>query len=258
MTAHTATERHRPPSAALGGLIRLEARMTWREPAGLLAGLVLPVFFLVVFSTVPTFEHPAADPRFTIAAYLVPLWICMAVSIIALLTLPIPLARDREIGWLRRVSTTPVPPQWLLAARAGVDTVMAVVAVAVLTLGSVAFFGMAAPGRPAGYVLAAVLLIAAMFAIGLLVAAVAPSSRAAAGLGTVALYPLLFFGGLWVPRESMAPALRTVSDYTPLMAASRALRDAMVGVFPATSSLLVLAGWAVVCGLAAVRSFRWE
>jgi len=198
------------------------------------------------------------EPRLTLFAYYVPVWIMLAVSLIALITLPIPLVRDREIGWLRRVSTTPVPRHWLLAAHTVVEAVLALLSVAVVTIGGMVFFGMAAPGQPGGYVLAAVLTIAAVFGIGLLVAALAPTSRAAGGIGGVILYPLLFFGGMWIPRESMAPALRTISEFTPLNAAGQAMRDAMLGSFPAATDLLVMLGWAVVCGAAAIRFFRWE
>jgi ABC-2 type transport system permease protein len=199
-----------------------------------------------------------ADPRFTVSAYLMPMWIALAVSLIALFCLPVPFVRDRESHWLRRISTTPAPPSWLLGAHTVVNLVLALLAVAVLTIGGGAFLGMAAPDQLAGYVVAALLLVTAMFAVGLLVNAVAPTPGVAAGLGNAVYILLLFFGGLWIQRQDMAPALRAISDFTPLMAAGQALRGAMIGIFPTASQLLVLVGWTVVCGAAAIRFFRWE
>ena len=208
----------------------------------------------------PSFRTGAAPGgvHLTLSAYLLPLWICLAVSLIALLVLPMSLVRDRERGWLRRISTTPAPPSWLLIAHTMVNAALAVLALAVLTLGDIAFFGVHAPANPGGYLLAALLLTTSMLAVGLLLAAVAPTSRAAAGLGNLVLYPLLFLGGLWVSRENMAPVLRTIGDYTPLSAASQAMRSAMLGAFPSAANLLVLLGWTAAFGLAAVRLFRWE
>lgn len=258
MTAHTATQDYRPPAGAFGRLVALQVRMTWREPWLPLLGLVLPFGFLIAFSTVPSFAKPyPPDPRLTVSAYLMPMWIALALSFIALFALPQPFVRDRENHWLRRISTTPAPPSWLLGAHTLINAVLALVAVAVLTLGSVAFFGMVV-GQPAGYALAALLFVTAMFALGLLVTAVARTAGVAAGLANALFFPLMFFGGLWIQRPDMAPTLQAISDYTPLMAASQALRDAMLGSFPSVSNLLVLAGWTVVCGLAAVRFFRWE
>lgn len=255
----TALVPGRPPARALRTLVALETKMAWREPAGLLLGLALPLFFLVVFGAVPTFRMPAPmDPRVSLFTYFVPMWICLSASLIALFSLPIPLVRDREKGWLRRISTTPLAPSWLLAAQTVVNGVLALLAVAVLTLGSTALFGMPAPVAPVAYALAALLLITAMFAIALLLAAVAPTSRAVAGLGNLVLYPLLFFSGIWLPRESMAPVLRTISDLTPLGAAGQALRTAALDGVPPAGSYVVLAVWTVVLGGAAIRFFRWE
>jgi len=50
-------------------------------------------------------------------------------------------------------------------------------------------------------VLSLALVIAAMFAIGLLITAIAPTPQVAGVLGAVCLDPLLFFAGLWVPRQ---------------------------------------------------------
>ena len=76
---------------------------------------------------------------------------------------------------------------------------------------------------------------------GLTVCAVARSAGGAIVLGQLLFYPLLFFAGLWLPRQSMAPVLRDISDWTPLGAAVRALQNSMLGVFPSAQSLLVLA-----------------
>jgi ABC-2 type transport system permease protein len=70
--------------------------------------------------------------------------------------------------------------------------------------------------------------------------------------------PLLFFAGLWFPRERMPPVLQHISEWSPLGASVHALQDSMQGTFPSAQSLLVLAGWAVVFGFLAVRFFRWE
>jgi ABC-2 type transport system permease protein len=103
-----------------------------------------------------------------------------------------------------------------------------------------------------------VLTIAAMFAIGLWVSAIARTAGWAGAIGQLLFYPLLFFAGLWLPRERMASVLRDISDWTPMGAAVRSLHSSMLGTFPSAQSLLVLAAWAVVFGVLAVRFFRWE
>jgi ABC-2 type transport system permease protein len=115
-----------------------------------------------------------------------------------------------------------------------------------------------APRQPGGFILALVLTVGALFAIGLWIAAIARSANVASLIGNLLLFPMLFFGGLFVARQNMSPVLRDIGDWTPLGASAHALRDSMLGVFPAAQLLLVLAGYAVVFGVLAVRFFRWE
>ena len=69
---------------------------------------------------------------------------------------------------------------------------------------------------------------------------------------------MLFFAGLWWPRELMPAVLRDVSDVIPLGAAVEAIQDSMRGPFPPAAPLLVLTGWAVLFSMLAMRFFRWE
>jgi ABC-2 type transport system permease protein len=122
----------------------------------------------------------------------------------------------------------------------------------------VLFFGVRMPSEWGGFVLSALLCIAAMFGIGLLITALAPSPQVAGVLGTVLLYPLLFFAGMWTPKQNLSSALQHIGNYTPLDAAVQAMDAAMQGHFPPTRPLLVIAAYAVTFGIAAIRLFRWE
>lgn len=184
--------------------------------------------------------------------------ICMSLCLITLVSLPIPLVNNRQMGVLRRFSATPAPPSWLLAAQVIVNAALALISIVILMAGGGLYFGVRFTLAPAGFAVAAVLAVAAMFAIGMLIAALAPTPPVAAITGTVLLYPLLFFAGLWVPIQDMSPLLRHVSDYIPLGAAAQAMDAAMHGAFPPARPLLVMAACAAAFGVAAVRLFRWE
>ena len=95
-------------------------------------------------------------------------------------------------------------------------------------------------------------------AIGLLVAAVAPTGKAAQAIGMMLFFPSLFLGGVYIPRETMPAVLREIGDYSPLGATLKTMRDAWMGTEPRVAQLAIMAGYAVVAGLAATRLFRWE
>lgn len=245
-------------SRAFRALIRMEGVLAIRVPVGLGLGLVVPVILLVILGSFPDMTAPGPGGALSPLGQYVPVLICMVLTLIALVSLPIPLVLNREQGWLRRISTTPVHPGWLLAAQASVNLVLALMATVVLLVGGRLAYGVPLPGDPAGFVLAFILATAALFSLGLLITAVAPSAPVAAVIGTVLLYPLLFLAGLWAPRDTLSPIFRTVGDYTPLAAAAQAMQSAMTGSFPSALSLAVMVAWTLVAGLLAVRFFRWE
>lgn len=245
--------------SALTQLTRSETKLFFREPAGVFFTIVFPPLLLVILGLVPALREP--DPtlgglrRIDLFATII---VTMALTMFALNALPQSLATYRDKGILRRMRTTPVKPIMMLGAQLVSCMAMAVVVmVAMLVIGRLAFDVSLPRDLPAylvGYVLAAL----AMFALGLLVAALAPSGKAAGGIGTIMFFPILFFAGLWVPRAEMSDLLRTISDFTPLGAGVQSLSDAAAGHWPQLLHVAVMLGWTIVAGGLAARYFRWE
>ena len=248
-----------PPRAAFWRIVANEWRLTLRNPTGLVWGVGFPVLLLAIFGSLPATTTPevALGGLSFFEAYL-PVMIALSLALLALIGLPVPITSYRELGILRRMATTPVPPSWLLGAQVAVNLVLLLVAVLVVVAGGVGL-GARLQLQPLGFVLSVLLAAAAMFALGLWVGAIARTQRAAGGIGAALFYPMLFFAGVWLPREVMSPALKTVSDLTPLGSAVHAMDISMLtGQFPPVESLVVMAGWAVIFGWLSVRMFRWE
>lgn len=106
--------------------------------------------------------------------------------------------------------------------------------------------------------LSLVLGIAAMFTLGLAIAALAKTGGAARGMMAALFYPLNFFAGLYVPLELLPSPVQTIGHYTPLGAVVETIGNAWTGSFPPAGPLLALAGYAAVFGFIAQRFFRWE
>jgi ABC-2 type transport system permease protein len=244
---------------AFGKIVHNEARLAWRRPVGLIGGVGIPLLLVVIFGNLPSFHKSMASlGGLTIFDVYVPIMIVFALAMLALLGLPMPLASYRELGVLRRLSTTPVPPSWVLAAQSVVQLCVAVAAIVAIMAVSMAAFGAPAPANPGGFVLSIALSIAGLFPIGLMIAAISRSANAASVIGRLAFFPLIFFAGLWLPRPLMPAVLLDISNYTPLGAAVQAIQASMLQGFPPAAPLLVLAAYAVVFGFLARRFFRWE
>ncbi len=248
-----------PPRAAFRELLRTESLLALRQPTGLALGLGLPVLLLVIFGSIPAFGKPHSSlGGLTYFDVYLPVLVALVFAGLGLFSLPIPLASYRELGILRRLSTTPLPPSWVLAVQLIINLCLAVAAVVILVVTGVAAFGLRAPQNPAGFLIASVLSATALFAIGLWIAAIARTGRAGAAIGAGFFYPLMFFAGLWAPQQIMPPVLRDISDYTPLGASVQAIQDSVQGTFPPAAALLTMAAYTIMFGYLAVRTFRWE
>jgi ABC-2 type transport system permease protein len=247
-------------STAVVRLTIVESKLFVRDVMSLVMGVAFPALLLLLLGlAIPGFREVAddLDGLRPIDIY-VPIVLAVAIATIGVSVLPSYLATYRERGVLRRLSTTPVGPAKLLGAQFAVNGVAALVAVGLAVLVGTAGFGVDLPQQVLGFLLALVLGTAAMFALGLLVAAVAPNSKTANGIGMMVYFPMLFAAGVWTPGPVMPDVVRQASDFTPLGAASQAMQDAWSGSFPSALHLLVMAGYVLVTGALAARLFRWE
>jgi ABC-2 type transport system permease protein len=245
--------------SALTKLTVVESKLFLRDRVAAPLTLVLPLLLVIAFGLIPGIRDPDPDlggqaPLELVAA----IGVAIALAMLGLSVLPTVLATYRERGILRRLGATPVHPASLLGAQLVVSMAAAVVSIALLLgVGSLAV-GLPMPRQLAGFGLAFLLGLAALFTVGLLVAALAPTTRAATGIGMSLFFPSLFLAGVYVPREAMPPVLRHISDFTPLGAALQSFRDTWTGDLPRPLHLATMAGYAVLAGFAAARFFRWE
>ncbi|WP_305786807.1 ABC transporter permease [Symbioplanes lichenis] len=243
----------------LGKLTAQELRLFRREPAQVFFTVLFPALLVVILGAVPDFREPVgALGGLRIVDVYVAIAVVMALGSLGLQVAPPALATYRERGVLRRLAATPVRPAALLAAQLLTNLLAAVAAIALVLVTGRILYAVALPRQPVAYLVAFLACAGTALVLGLVIAAVAPSGKAANSIGTLVFFPLMFFAGLWTPREVFPEVLRRISDFTPFGAGERALVDAMTGSWPAWDSLTVLVAYILVAGLAAARLFRWS
>ncbi len=238
-------------------LIVAETRLLLREPISWILSIFLPTTILLVFGVILAPHRP--DPMFGGLRFIdvfAPSLVVIAMAILALQILPVRLTTYRERGILRRFSTTPVHPRRLLIAQVVVYSVTATLGVVLLIVVGNLAFDIRIPANPIGFVAAFGVGMAGLLAIGLLLAAVAPSTGVATAVGVLAFMVVLLLGGVYVPRAILPETLIRIGEYTP--PGVQGLQDAWVGATPQLLPLAVLAVLAVVFGAIASRTFRWE
>jgi ABC-2 type transport system permease protein len=244
-------------------LVRTEIKLAVRYPVGLFVSIGIPLSLLVIFGSIPKTTHPqAALGGVSFFSLYVPTLVVFVLLALGVGALPQQLATYRQQGVLRRMSTTPVPPSWLLAAQLTVVLILAVIGISILLGVGAGVFGIALP-RTAGGILVALaslaLTAAAMLGLGMCGASLAGTPQIAQAITMVLFYPLAFFSGLYVPLSAIhSGAIHELARLLPTGAGYSALHASFAGHSPGAGPLLVLAGWAAVTSVAAARLFRWE
>jgi ABC-2 type transport system permease protein len=235
----------------------VETKLFFRTPADWLASVMLPTIILVVLGLIPGLHSPVTDvggQRFI--DLFVPSLLVITLAVLGLSVIPVRLATYREKGVLRRLSTTPVKPATLLVAQLVISMASAVAAAILLILTGNLVFDIPFPQHVFGFIIAFLLGMSSLFALGLMVAAVAKTARAGTALGLPLFFAVMFLGGVYLPRFLLPEFLIRLGEYAP--PGVQALQDAWMGIAPQPLQLAVMGAITVLAGAVAARLFRWE
>jgi ABC-2 type transport system permease protein len=99
-----------------------------------------------------------------------------------------------------------------------------------------------------------------ILSIGFVIASIVPTARFAQPIGAIILYPMIAVSGLFMPVESLPPALHAVARVVPLTYAVSLLEgiwrgDAWSAHMGDVAGLAVVF---VVCTALSAKVFRWE
>jgi ABC-2 type transport system permease protein len=232
----------------------MELALTARRGENVLVTVVIPVILLVFFTSTGLVTGSGGSPL----DYLVPGVLSIAIVSSGMVNLGIATAYERYYGVLKRLGGSPLPRWGLLVAKGlailALELFQVVLLVGVAELG---YGWMPHPGF-VSLVLAMVLGTVTFCAIGL---AMAGALRAEATLAIANGLYLVFLlvGNVVLPSEQLPALLRPVGEILPVTALSAALRYAWgSSLVPPTTSFIVLAVWAAIASVLAVRTFRWE
>lgn len=264
MTAQSApASRLAPRTSAFARMLRTEARLYLRDPGSWFFSVAFPPLMLTVLGLVmPWADEPYQSEQAGTAAVSMitgytPSVLVLGTVTVALNAFPITIAAYRQRGVLRRLSTTPVSPSRLLAAQVLVQAAALLVSAALALVLGVVVAGVELPVAAPVVLLGFVLGALATFGIGSLIAALAPTTGAATGIGTTLMFLGMFFGGVWLPLPIMPEAVQQVAAFLPPGAAGQIMLAGWIGADVSALHVVVLVVWTAVTIPLAGRLFRW-
>ena len=184
----------------------------------------------------------------------------LVMAVTGLMSFPLTMTEYRDRGVLRRLQVTPVRPIKLLLAQLVVNVVLTIVGMMLLVLVGVALLDLTLTSNWLAFLPAFVLLLVAIFSIGLLVASWAPNERTATLVANLVYFPTIFLSGATFPSGLLPGTVQTAAKALPITWAV----ELLLAAWNDTSdpnwhwAIAVLLGTTIACGVLATRFFRWS
>src|SRR5215467_6587274 len=239
----------------------LEIKIFLREPLGAIGSIILPA---LVFVGVGRFMGGRRPPREIATAEFVrvglPVFASVLIALSGVLSLVTIISIYREGGILKRLRATPLRPQTILTAHVLVKLVLTAVTLGLTLLAGKRYYPINMNIPIFGFTMALLISTWSILSIGFLIASIVPTARFAQPIGAAILYPMIGLCGLFVPVQSMPPALQVVARVLPLTYAVSLLEgiwkgEAWSAHMGDVAALVIVF---VVCSALSAKVFRWE
>lgn len=245
---------------AFSALFSVEFRLSLRDMNMPIFAVIMPVVVMLIIGKLFGGQPAYEGASYTFVAQSVGAVSAIAICAGGAMGLPLVVSNYRYRKILKRYFVTPVSARLILAVQVAIYSVYALVST-VLVFGVAAlFFGYAFTGSWPAFVGSYLLVLAAMLALGMMVGGLAPNEKIAGVLASVLYFPMLLLSGTTLPYEVMPETMQRVADVLPLTQGVKLLKATSLGlpVDQAVVPVAVMAVWAVVCTVIAVRFFKWE
>jgi ABC-2 type transport system permease protein len=231
-----------------------------RNPAGAFFTVVLPLIFLVIFTSMFGNEEMSNGVR--LATLYVPGILSLAVISATTVNLAITMTARRERGMLKRVRGTPIPSWIFIASQALTGlTISLVMTVIIVGLGRVAYDVSLNLDSVPSLLLTLVIGAASFSALGLALTTVCPSEEAAPAVTNAIMLPLYFISDVFIPGDQVPETISTIASVFPVQHMSRALQESFDPFVAGTpwpwQHWLVIAAWGLFGATVALKTFRW-
>ena len=232
-----------------------------REPLGAFGTIGIPVLVFLVLGRVAsrTLATPSTGAHGFVRVG-VPVLASLLIAINSVLSLVTIISIYREGGILKRLRATPLRPQTILTAHVIVKLMLTAATLALMVLAGKRYYPVGVHVPFFSFAMALLISTWSILSIGFLIASIVPTARFAQPIGGLILYPMIGLSGLFVPVESLPPALHALARALPLTYAVSLLQGIWKGdawsahVGDIAALILVF----VVCTALSAKVFRWE
>jgi ABC-2 type transport system permease protein len=237
--------------------LRYEQLLFWRSREAAFFVFTFPLILFVLLSSVYTGRYLEKPAAWSVLAGI----LGYGAANTGFAGLALLLVTRREMGFLKRVRSTPIPPTvYLSAVLTSMLLIFLLQAIAVLVLGKL-LKSTPFPHHPLSMLLALLLGASAFAAMGLGITSLIRSAEGSSAAVNTILLPMAFLSGGFGPTAHYPRVLQAIGDVLPLkyfvqLVYSIYLHGHQIWARP--GSIAVLGAWGIAGAIVAIRHFRWE
>jgi ABC-2 type transport system permease protein len=239
----------------------IEIKIFLREPLGAFGTIGIPVLvFLVLGRVAGGSLAPSSRAASSFVGVGLPVFASVLISVNAVLSLVTIISIYREGGILKRLRATPLRPQTILTAHVIVKLLLTAATLTLMVLAGKRYYPVGVHPPLFSFTIALLISTWSILSIGFLIASIVPTARFAQPVGAIVLYPMIALSGLFIPIESLPPALHAVARVVPLTYTVSLLEGIWKGDPWSThlGDIAALATVFVICTVLSAKVFRWE
>jgi ABC-2 type transport system permease protein len=250
-----------------------QLKLFWRRPTAVFFVVFMPIVLLLLFTEIFGNEEIPGE-GFTTAQFYTPSLAVFGAVMACYTYLSIATASARDLGILKRLRGTPLPPAVYMAARiAAVSVIGVITAAMVMAVGIVLYGVQILPDKLPAALIALVVGNLCFAALGMALTGLCRNSETVQAVSNATLLPVAFISDVFVrPSQELPVWISTLADLFPLKHFALAFSDGFKPLLDGDGfafwgddvtygigwHLTVMALWGIAAAAVAVRLFRWE
>jgi ABC-2 type transport system permease protein len=241
---------------------RYDQKTFWRNPGAVFFTVLLPLVFLFIFEVIFGGDTLEELGGLRTSTYYIPAILTLAIVSATLQSVAIRITTDRENGILKRGRGTPMPAWVFFAGRVGNALVISLLMLVIVPAIGWLLYDVSIPWEHLPAVLVTLAIGAASFCcLGIALSAAIPSEEAAPAVTNIAVLPLYFLSGVFIPETEIPDGVLHVANVFPIRHFFEAFFTAWDPLTEGSAfewgHLAIVAAWGALGLVLAIRYFRW-
>lgn len=232
-------------------------KMFTRDKQVLYFSLVLPVVIILLFGLVLGDYKLASGMRYR--DFFIPGLMALTTLQLGVFSVAFIIARYKERGILKKLTTTPLRPADYLGGEILARLTISVLQIFLLLATAILALSFTMRGSYLNFAIISLLGSLVFLALGFMIAGIAKTVETVPAIANMIIFPMLFFGDVFFPIESLPDWLEPVAKLLPIQFLADSLRLVILegaGLADLSRNILGMLVWLVIFFFLAQKTFR--